>query len=53
MGVWMGLTSKKKGKPVLVPVLRRLAEAGFNFIIAFDSDTNPDCKRCEAAENAS
>jgi predicted P-loop ATPase len=51
MGVWMGLTSKKKGKPVLVPVLKRLAEAGFNFIIAFDSDIKPKTvKDVKAAE---
>jgi len=51
MGVWMGLTSKKKGKPVLVSVLKRLAEAGFNFIIAFDSDTKPETvKSVKAAE---
>ena len=40
-GVWMGLTAKKKGEPDLVPGLKRLAEAGFGFIIAFDSDTKP------------
>ena len=50
-GVWMGLTSKKKGTPVLVPALKRLAEAGFNFIIAFDSDTKPETvKDVKAAE---
>ncbi len=41
-GVTMGLTPRKKGEPDLVPGLKRLAEAGFNFIIAFDSDTKPD-----------
>ncbi|MEG4281357.1 DUF3854 domain-containing protein [Microcoleus sp. MON1_C1] len=40
-GVTMGLTPKAKGEPDLVPALKRLAEAGFNFIIAFDSD-HPD-----------
>jgi putative DNA primase/helicase len=40
-GVWMGLTAKAKGEPDLVPALKRLAEAGFNFIIAFDSDFKP------------
>jgi putative DNA primase/helicase len=40
-GVWMGLTAKAKGEPDLVPGLKRLAEAGFGFIIAFDSDTKP------------
>src|SRR4028118_1783025 len=42
VGVTMGLTSRKKGEPDLVPALKRLAEAGFNFIIAFDSDTKPE-----------
>jgi predicted P-loop ATPase len=42
MGVTMGLTPKSKGKPDLVPVLKRLAEAGFGFIIAFDSDIKPE-----------
>jgi predicted P-loop ATPase len=40
-GVWMGLTAKDKGEVDLVPGLKRLAEAGFGFIIAFDSDTKP------------
>jgi predicted P-loop ATPase len=40
-GVTLALTPKDKGEPVLVPALKRLAEAGFNFIIAFDSDTEP------------
>jgi putative DNA primase/helicase len=39
-GIWMGLTKKDaNGNRQLVPALKRLAEAGFNFIIAFDSDT--------------
>lgn len=42
MGVDMGLTPKSKGEPDLVPALKRLAEAGFNFIIAFDSDIKPE-----------
>jgi len=41
VGVTMGLTPRAKGEPDLVPGLKRLAEAGFNFIIAFDSDTKP------------
>jgi len=41
VGVTMGLTPRPKGEPDLVPGLKRLAEAGFNFIIAFDSDTKP------------
>jgi putative DNA primase/helicase len=42
VGVTMGLTPRAKGEPDLVPALKRLAEAGFNFIIAFDSDTKPE-----------
>jgi putative DNA primase/helicase len=42
VGVTMGLTPRRKGEPDLVPALKRLAEAGFNFIIAFDSDTKPE-----------
>jgi len=42
VGVAMGLTPRAKGEPDLVPALKRLAEAGFNFIIAFDSDTKPE-----------
>jgi putative DNA primase/helicase len=42
VGVTMGLTPRSKGEPDLVPALKRLAEAGFNFIIAFDSDTKPE-----------
>ena len=42
VGVTMFLTPKAKGEPDLVPALKRLAEAGFNFIIAFDSDKKPE-----------
>ena len=42
VGVTMGLTPRSKGEPDLIPALKRLAEAGFNFIIAFDSDTKPE-----------
>lgn len=38
VGVTMGLTPKAKGEPDLIPVLKRLAEAGFGFIFAFDAD---------------
>ncbi|MEG4169212.1 MULTISPECIES: DUF3854 domain-containing protein [unclassified Microcoleus] len=38
MGVDMALTPKAKGEPDLIPGLKRLAEAGFNFIISYDSD---------------
>ncbi|MEG3971486.1 DUF3854 domain-containing protein [Microcoleus sp. T2B6] len=38
MGIDMGLTPKAKGEPDLIPGLKRLAEAGFNFIISYDSD---------------
>jgi len=41
-GVTTGLTPKSQGEPDLVPGLKRLALAGFNFIIAFDSDTKPN-----------
>lgn len=41
-GVTMGLTPRAKGEPDLVPGLKRLAEAGFNFIIAYDSDFKPE-----------
>lgn len=37
-GVEMGLTPKRKGDRDLVPGLKRLAEYGFGFITAFDSD---------------
>jgi putative DNA primase/helicase len=40
-GVWMGLTAQAKGEPDLIPGLKRLAEAGFGFIVTFDSDTKP------------
>ena len=42
VGVTMFLTPKAKGEPDLVPALKRLAEEGFNFIIAFDSDKKPE-----------
>jgi len=42
VGVTMALTPRSKGEPDLIPALKRLAEAGFNFIIAFDSDTKPE-----------
>jgi predicted P-loop ATPase len=50
VGVTMGLTPKDKGEPDLVPGLKRLAKAGFNFIIAFDADfkSKPDVR---AAQN--
>jgi putative DNA primase/helicase len=38
LGVWMGLTSKVKGKRYLLPILQKYADAGFGFIIAFDAD---------------
>src|SRR4028119_1971340 len=49
VGVTMGLTPRAKGEPDLVPGLKRLAEAGFNFIIAFDSDatTNKNVRIAE------
>jgi predicted P-loop ATPase len=52
MGVDMGLTPKSKGKPDLVPVLKRLAEAGFGFIVAFDSDIKPESVAGVAAAEA-
>ncbi|MEG4121869.1 DUF3854 domain-containing protein [Microcoleus sp. N9_B4] len=42
VGVTMFLTPKAKGEPDLVPALKRVAEAGFNFIMAFDSDKKPE-----------
>jgi len=50
VGVEMGLTPKAKGDRDLVPVLKRLAEAGFGFIIAFDADatTNKNVRAAEA-----
>lgn len=51
LGVTLFLTSKKKGEPDLVPGLKRLAEAGFNFIIAFDADEKEKTvKNVKAAE---
>ena len=49
VGVTMGLTPQAKGEPELVPGLKRLAEAGFNFIIAFDADatTNKNVRIAE------
>jgi putative DNA primase/helicase len=46
----MGLTPKAKGEPDLIPVLKRLAEAGFGFIFAFDADaaTNKNVRIAEA-----
>ncbi|MEG4801740.1 DUF3854 domain-containing protein [Microcoleus sp. ARI1-B5] len=48
LGVEMGLTGKDaEGKRHLVPTLKKYAEAGLGFIIAFDADatTNPDIRR--------
>lgn len=49
LGVTMGLTPRAKGEPDLIPALKRLAEAGFNFIIAFDADatTNKNVRIAE------
>ena len=49
VGVTMGLTPRAKGEPDLIPALKRLAEAGFNFIIAFDADatTNKNVRIAE------
>jgi putative DNA primase/helicase len=49
VGVTMGLTPRAKGEPDLIPALKRLAEAGFNFIIAFDADaaTNKNVRTAE------
>jgi predicted P-loop ATPase len=46
----MGLTPKAKGEPDLIPVLKRLAEAGFGFIFAFDADaaTNRNVRIAES-----
>lgn len=53
VGVTMGITPKSKGDRDLVPGLKRLAQAGFNFIIAFDSDKKPDTiKNVRVAEKA-
>jgi predicted P-loop ATPase len=51
-GVENGLTGQKKdpeGKRFLVPTLRKLAEAGFGFITAYDADvaTNPSVAAAE------
>ncbi|MEG5176263.1 VapE domain-containing protein [Microcoleus sp. B3-D7] len=50
VGVDMGLTPKSKGKPDLIPVLKRFAEAGFGFIFAFDADavTNRNVRAAES-----
>ena len=51
LGVEQGLTGKKKDPENLrhlVPALRRLAEAGFGFIIAFDADALTNSNICEA-----
>jgi len=49
VGVTMGLTPRAKGEPDLIPALKRLAEAGFGFIIAFDADaaTNKNVRIAE------
>jgi putative DNA primase/helicase len=52
LGVEQGLTGKARdpeNQRFLVPALRRLAEAGFGFIIAFDADaaTNPNVGAAE------
>lgn len=53
VGVTMGLTPKAQGDRDLVPGLKRLAKAGFGFIIAFDSDKKPDTiKNVRVAEKA-
>ncbi|MGB3755056.1 MAG: phage/plasmid primase, P4 family [Rivularia sp. (in: cyanobacteria)] len=54
LGVEMGLTSSgkdKKKKRELIPALKRLAEAGFGFIFAFDADcaTNRNVKKAQAS----
>jgi len=53
LGVEQGLTGSKKDpekQRFLVPALRKLAEAGFGFIIAFDADAlnNPNIREAEA-----
>ncbi|MEG4917486.1 DUF3854 domain-containing protein [Microcoleus sp. B7-D4] len=51
LGVEQGLTGKKKDRESLrhlVPALRKLAEAGFGFIIAFDADALTNSNICEA-----
>jgi putative DNA primase/helicase len=52
LGVEQGLTGKARDRESLrhlVPALRKLAEAGFGFIIAFDADaaTNPNVRAAE------
>jgi hypothetical protein len=52
LGVEQGLTGKARdpeNQRFLVPALRKLAEAGFGFIIAFDADaaTNPNVAAAE------
>lgn len=52
LGVEMGLTGAKydpENKRYLVPSIKKYAEAGLGFIIAFDADatTNPDIHRAE------
>ncbi|MEG4408941.1 DUF3854 domain-containing protein [Microcoleus sp. MON2_D5] len=49
VGVTMAMTPKAKGKPDLIPALKRFAEAGFGFIIAFDADaaTNKNVRFAE------
>ncbi|MEG5176245.1 DUF3854 domain-containing protein [Microcoleus sp. B3-D7] len=49
VGVTMAMTPKAKGQPDLIPALKRLAEAGFGFIIAFDADaaTNKNVRFAE------
>ncbi len=52
LGVEQGLTGKARdpeNQRFLVPALRKLAEAGFGFIIAFDADavTNPNVRAGE------
>ncbi|WP_333310223.1 DUF3854 domain-containing protein [Microcoleus sp. B7-D4] len=52
LGVEQGLTGKARdpeNQRFLVPALRKLAEAGFGFIIAFDADaaTNPNVRAAQ------
>ncbi|AFZ10519.1 MULTISPECIES: DUF3854 domain-containing protein [Oscillatoriales] len=51
LGVEMGLTGKKSDpekQRFLIPTLRKYAEAGFGFIIAFDADALTNSNICEA-----
>ena len=51
LGVEQGLTGKARdpeNQRFLVPALRRLAEAGFGFIIAFDADALTNSNICAA-----